>query len=56
MKVTDAEGQRFKLNHIAQIPKSGEKVRKILVKMELPRNIDAHWSLQRIVNWVGSKM
>lgn len=56
MKVTDAQGQRFRLNHIAQIPKSGEKIRKILVKMELPGNIDAHWSLQRIVNWAGSKI
>jgi len=49
MKVTDAQGQRFRLNHIAQIPKSGERVRKTLVKMELPGDIDAKWSLQRII-------
>ena len=60
LRITDANGRRFKLNHIAQIPKvmnniNVEKVRKSLVKLELPKSINSSWSLTQIMNWAGSK-
>jgi hypothetical protein len=58
LQVTNADGKRFKLNHIAQIPKvtSGERVRRRVVKLDLPNSINSSWSLTQIMNWAGSKM
>ena len=60
LRITDASNKRFKLNHIAQVPKvvnsvNVEKVRKSLVKLELPKSINSSWSLTQIMNWAGSK-
>ena len=55
LRVTDAQGKRFKLNHIAQIP-NGQRIRRSVVKMDLPGDINGSWSLSQIVNWAGSKM
>ena len=61
LEITNAQGKRFKLNHIVQVPKlingiNVEKVRKGLVKIELPHSIDSSWSLTQIMNWAGSKI
>jgi len=61
LKVTNNEGHRFKLNHVAQIPKvvngvKVEKTKKGLVKLDLTRKIDSSWSLTQIINWAGSKI
>ena len=61
LKVTDTSGKRFRLNHVAQIPKlvngvNVEKVRRTLVKIELPKSINSSWSLTQIMNWAGSKI
>ena len=61
LQITNAGGKRFKLNHVAQIPKlvnglNVEKVRKSLVKLELPKSINSSWSLTQIMNWAGSKI
>jgi hypothetical protein len=61
LEITNAQGKRFKLNHIAQVPKlingiNVEKVRKGLVKIELPQSINSSWSLTQIMNWAGSKI
>jgi hypothetical protein len=61
LEITNSQGKRFKLNHIVQIPKlingiNVEKVRKGLVKIELPQSIDSSWSLTQIMNWAGSKI
>ena len=58
LQVTNADGKRFKLNHIAQIPKvvNGERMRRSVIKLDLPRSINSSWSLTQIVNWAGSKI
>ena len=57
IRVTNSCGDKFKLNHIAQIPKiNTERTRKSLIKLELPGTIDSSWSLTQIVNWAGSKI
>ena len=58
LQVTNADGKRFKLNHIAQIPKvtSGERMRRSVIKLDLPRSINSSWSLTQIMNWAGSKI
>ena len=60
LRITDGSNRRFKLNHVAQVPKlvnglNVERVRKSLVKLELPSNINSSWSLTQIMNWAGSK-
>jgi hypothetical protein len=57
----DANGRRFRLNHIAQVPKvvngtNVEKVKKSLMKIKVPNSINSSWSLTQIMNWAGSKM
>ena len=56
LRVTDSNNKRFKMNHIAQIPKVDERVRKSLIKLELPKSINSSWSLTQIMNWAGSKI
>ena len=61
IKIMDANGRRFRLNHIAQVPKvvngtNVEKVKKSLMKLKLPNSINSSWSLTQIMNWAGSKM
>ena len=58
LQVTNIDGKRFKLNHIAQIPKvrSDERMRRRVVKLDLPTSINSSWSLTQIMNWAGSKM
>jgi hypothetical protein len=56
IKITDSEGKRFKLNHIAQIPKlvdklNTENVKKRLTKLNLTSSIDSSWSLVKIMEW-----
>ena len=59
LKIKNTGGNRFNLNHIAQIPKlvngiNVEKARKTLVKIEFPKTINSSWSLTQILNWAGS--
>ena len=61
LQITNTNGKRFNLNHIAQVPKfveglNVERVRKSLAKLELLRGINSSWSLTQIMNWAGSKM
>jgi hypothetical protein len=61
IKVTNTQGNRFKLNHIVQIPKlvNGldiERAKKSLMKLDLTTNIKPSWTLTQIVNWAGSKI
>ena len=61
IKIMDANGRRFRLNHIAQVPKvvngmNVETVKKSLMKIKVPNNINSSWSLTQIMNWAGSKM
>ena len=60
LRITNTNGQRFRLNHVAQVPKvvngvNVERVRKSLVKLELPKGINSSWSLTQIMNWAGSR-
>ena len=61
IKIMDANGQRFRLNHIAQVPKlvngtNVETVKKSLMKIKVRSDINSSWSLTQIMNWAGSKM
>ena len=57
LKVTNSQGNRFKLNHIVQVPKIDvEKVQKSVIKLNLPMNIKPSWTLTQIMNWAGSKI
>ena len=48
-------GNRFKLNHIVQVPKLDvEKVQKSIIKLDLITNIKPSWTLTQIMNWAGS--
>ena len=55
LRVTDAQGKRFKLNHVAQIP-NNERIRRSVIKIDLPSSINSSWSLKQIVNWAGSNI
>ena len=59
LKVTNTQGNRFKLNHIVQVPKlvNGidiERAKKSLMKLDLTTKIKPSWTLTQIVNWAGS--
>lgn len=61
LMVTDETGKRFKLNHVAQIPKvlngtKVERMRRRVIKLDLPGGINSSWSLKQIVNWAGSNI
>jgi hypothetical protein len=56
LRITNTNGRRFRLNHIAQVPKGDEKVKRTLMKLKLPKGINSSWSLTQIMNWAGSKI
>jgi hypothetical protein len=53
--------KRFKLNHIVQVPTfvsdtNLQSMKRSLIKIDVPSNINSSWSLKQIVNWAGSKI
>ena len=56
LRITNTNGRRFRLKHIAQVPKGDEKVKRTLMKLKLPKGINSSWSLTQIMNWAGSKI
>jgi hypothetical protein len=56
LRITNTNGRRFRLNHVAQVPKDVEKVKRTVMKLKVPTGINSSWSLTQIVNWAGSKI
>ena len=56
LRITNTNGRRFSLNHVAQVPKDVEKVKRTVMKLKVTKGINSSWSLTQIMNWAGSKM
>jgi hypothetical protein len=56
LRITNTNGRRFRLNHVAQVPKDVEKVKRTVMKLKVATGINSSWSLTQIMNWAGSKI